>query len=97
MSNAMNQVPGFLEGINTAQTVAGTMIQAAGSADVAGMSSAVCTAVGPIGVAAYLPGFLPGMATNLMQTVSVGFNHLMIGATTEVTKVTTAATDASFT
>ncbi|BBX33097.1 hypothetical protein MMAG44476_07236 [Mycolicibacterium mageritense DSM 44476 = CIP 104973] len=96
MSDTMKVVPGVLEAFNAANSAAGATISAAGSADAAAMSSAVATAIGPIGLI-YLNGFLPAMFTNLTQTVDVGLNHTLIGAATEVTKVSTVATDASFT
>ncbi|WP_301123810.1 MULTISPECIES: hypothetical protein [Mycolicibacterium] len=89
---AFSVVPAGMEAFDAANAVAGMGIATAGSADAAGMSSAVATAVGPIGVV-YLAGFLPAMMSNLTSTLSVGAGHLAIGGATEVAKAAFIAVD----
>jgi hypothetical protein len=87
-------IPAGVEVFTGVQEAASAAIMAAGSADLAGMTSAAATAIGPLGAVPYIAPYAGAQASNVAATMMVGGVHAGIGVASEASKVSTIATDA---
>ena len=78
----LSVIPQGLTAFSVANSEAGEVISAAGSADASAMVAAAAAAVGPFG-ASYLAAYVPAQGNNLAGTLMVGGAHQAIGAATQ--------------
>lgn len=89
----LGMLPAGVEGFVGVQEAVSAAIMAAGSADMAAMTSAAATAIGPLGAVPYIAPYAGAQASNVAGTMMVGGVHAGIGVASEAAKVLTVATD----